>query len=132
MDGFLRNFHNQFMQEFRTFCVEMCQKFQKTVDNPSLTNILSLMTMNFCIKAFQYFSNSHKNILQRMFSVINKCINFVLQESSDEDKTIEQKEKLTRIVEGLINASSFIFKIITDKVNDLIEMKEVYETTDIV
>ena len=35
------------------------------------------------------------------------------------------------MLEGLINMQSFIFKIIGDKINDLIDMKEIYETTDL-
>lgn len=36
------------------------------------------------------------------------------------------------MLDGLVNTEGFIFKIIADKMCDLIEMKKVWETTDLV
>jgi hypothetical protein len=63
IDAFLKNFYNNFMQDFRNYCVEMCQRFNKNVDNPSLSNMLNIMTVSICVKVFQYFNDAHKNLL---------------------------------------------------------------------
>lgn len=68
----LKNKHNIFMLDFRNFCDEVCRKYSKNVDNPSLSNLLKEISITFCSKAFGYFFDIHKSMILRFFSLSRK------------------------------------------------------------
>ena len=40
IDTFLKSKHSSFILDFRNFCDEVCKKYERNVENPSLTNLL--------------------------------------------------------------------------------------------
>ena len=100
------------------------------MENPNLPNLLREMSITFCAKVYSYFFDIHKSILLRYFSLIQKCFKFITEKGCEE-LTIEQKEKLKLIADGFVNTSSFLVKIILEKLIDLVESKFIHEGVDI-
>lgn len=88
------------------------------------------MNIFFCSKAFVYYADIYKCLLSRTFSVVQRSVVAFIEEAKC-DLSIEEKEKIGLVVDGLFNIAAFVFKIVYDKVIEVIDMKQVHEATEL-
>lgn len=79
IDKLIREMQARFLGECRNFCMGVCLRAEKKVENPSIKNLLQMMTIAFCGKTFTYFSDLFRNLMVRTFSVCHKGMEVVLR-----------------------------------------------------
>lgn len=119
------------MLDFRNFCDEACKKGERHVDNPSLTNLLKFITVQFSAKVDIYFFDIHKSILLRYFSVTRKVLELIVSLGNLNSLSIDGKEKLKAMADGFANSGSFLVRVIIEKVIDIVDIKTIHEGVDI-
>jgi hypothetical protein len=69
------------------------------------------MSILFCTKTFVYYTDMYRNMLTRVFSIVHRSIqSFILL--NFKDLTMEEKDKLSSVIDGLFNLLGFLFKYI--------------------
>lgn len=99
------------MLDFRNFCDEICKKYERNVDNPSLSNLLGEISITFCSKVYGYFFDIHKSMILRFFSLCKKVFEFLISLDSD-NLSIDQKCKIDLIAEGFASSGAYLVRVI--------------------
>ena len=82
---------------------------------------MSQTNVFFCCKVFLYYADLYRPLLARTFSLATQAVSaFVELSAREKQLTIEEKEKMALVVDGLLNMCGFAFKVTYDKILELV------------
>lgn len=67
----------------------------------------------------------YRNLITRVFSVINRSLQAFIDQNY-KDLTMEEKTKLSSVIDGLFNLLTFLFKQIYERVIEVIDLKDIH------
>lgn len=67
----------------------------------------------------------YRNLITRVFSVINRSLQAFVDQNY-KDLTMEEKTKLSSVIDGLFNLLTFLFKQIYERVIEVIDLKDIH------
>ena len=86
----------------------------------------------FCCKTFLYYADMYRSMLARAFSIANRGVTELVRLSKREpNMTLEEKEKMALVVDGLLNMAGFVGKVCFDKIIEVVELKTAHEAMDL-
>lgn len=88
------------------------------------------MNINFCSRTFTYYADVYRTLISRTFSLVHRGVQALLDESLGEI-SIEQKQKLAGVVDGLFSIVVFVFKTVYEKILEVIELKIVHDSMEL-
>lgn len=131
LDKFIRERHHVFMSDCRNFCFESYLREDRgKIENPNITNLMQKMSVHFCSKMLTYYSDMYRHLLTRCFSLVARGVTGMVEVSRIE-LSIEEKEKITLMVDGLFSILAFAFKVIYERVLELVELKVIYDSMEL-
>ena len=132
LDKFVKERHYVFLSDCRNFCFEAyLREDRDKLENPNLANLIEKTNTLFCSKMFLYYSDMYRTLLTRCFSLVSRTITEMLRVCRTEQLNLEEKEKVTLMLDGLFSILTFILKSIYDRVLELFELKEIYESMEL-
>jgi hypothetical protein len=66
-----------------------------------------------------------RSMLTRAFSVVHRSITAFIDQNF-QNLTMEEQEKLSSVIDGLFNFLGYLFKVIYERVVEVIDLKEVH------
>lgn len=100
------------------------------MENPSVGNLLQIMTVSFCVKTFSAYCDHFRPLLARSFSFLTHAL-AALQKQSTAKLTIEERERLAAATEGLASIGSFLLRVIYEKVIELVELRPAHDAMEL-
>ena len=88
------------------------------------------MNIMFCGRTFTYYADMYRTMLTRVFSLVNRTVNAIMG-LGEEELTLEEKEKVTIMVDGLFGILNFIIKAVYEKVVEVVELKLIYDSMEL-
>jgi hypothetical protein len=130
-DRLCKEKHLRFISDCRNFAFQSHLRLERRkIENPSIANLLREMNIAFCTKTFLYYADMYRSLLTRTFSVVHRSIQaFILQ--NFRELTMEEREKLASVIDGLFNLLGFLFKQVYERVVETIDLKDVHEAMEL-
>jgi hypothetical protein len=88
------------------------------------------MNVFFCSKVFLHYSDLYRTMLTRCFSFVSRAVAGMI-EAGKAQLSIEEKEKITTIIDGLFSVLAFAFKAVYDKILETFELKHITGTMEL-
>lgn len=131
MEKLLREQHHRFLSDLRNFAFQSHIRFERRkVENPSLANLLREMNVPFCAKAFSYYADCLRSLIARTFSTAHCALRTLLQQDV-KALNLEERERLGAVLDGLFNLLAFLFKMVYERLVEVVELKEAHEAMDL-
>ena len=108
------------MSDCRNFCFQSyLREERQKIENPNINNLMQVMNIMFCGRTFTYYADMYRTMLTRVFSLVNRTVNAIMG-LGEEELTLEEKEKVTIMVDGLFGILNFIIKAVYEKVVEVV------------
>lgn len=127
----VRERHLRFLADCRGFAFQTHLRLERRkIENPSAANLLREATVPFCTKSFLYYADMFRTLLSRAFSVVVRAVGGLVGAEAGE-LTMEEREKLAGLVDGLFGFLAFLFKLVYERVVEVVDLKEVHAAMEL-